>query len=185
MEKKVEANELFQAGKYQAACDKYSRILNNSSYAIALFRATVLCNRAACHLKLNTYGECVADVQRCLEVCDQHQQKQKGKCPFSKLRVKALFRRAEARVARGQFQQAAADYEEILSKTKNKTVALRYKNLSQQLPNPMQARAVVINMCQPNPNPSPNTDPNPNPNVNPNPNLNPNPNPNASPNANP
>ena len=144
--KKVEANKLFQAGQYAAAVGIYSSILDKSTYPIAQqLRATVLSNRAACYLKLNKYDKCVTDCQRCLEVCDQHQQNQKGKCPFKKLRAKALFRRAEARIARGELQEAVDDYEELLrtSKKKNKTVARRYKTLLQQLPDRQTAKDTV------------------------------------------
>ena len=134
---------MFQAGEYSAAIKKYGLVVQND--VTDQLRATVLSNRAACYLKLHDYDNCLVDCQQCIVVCDRHQQKV-GDGQLRKVRSKAVFRRAEARTARGELQEAVRDYEELLraSKKKNKTVVRRYKDLLQQLRGRQRAKDAHI-----------------------------------------
>lgn len=142
---KTEANKLFQAGEYSAAIEIYCRVVQSN--VTDQLRATVLSNRAACYLKLHENDKCLADCQQCIAVCDRHQQKL-GDGQLTKVRSKAVFRRAEARVARGELREAVRDYEELLrgSKKKNKTVARRYNDILQQLRGQETAKDAGINL---------------------------------------
>jgi len=83
---------LFAAGKAAEAIVEYEKAL-----ALAPergLRCTVLCNRAACYLKLDDYAKCAADCTAALEV---------------EVRVKALFRRAKAWAALGDVEKAFQD----------------------------------------------------------------------------
>ena len=53
-------NERFAGGKDEEACEVYSRALDGCGASMDDLRGTVLCNRAACHLKRERWEACIA-----------------------------------------------------------------------------------------------------------------------------
>lgn len=79
MAKKDEANKLFTQQRLREARDTYSQALTHLKYDCDL-RATLLANRAMCHLKLNDFVETLKDTAAVLDFDPSH--------------VKARFRKA-------------------------------------------------------------------------------------------
>jgi len=101
---KDEAGDLFRAGQYGAASDKYTAVIKrlttkaqndpNATYSHAL--ATLFNNRAACWLKSGNDKACIADCDRVLEL--------------KPLDVKALIRRASAYEHMEKYRLAFDDF---------------------------------------------------------------------------
>ncbi len=76
--RKKDGNDAFAAGKFRDAVTAYTDALKDDSLPSA-DRATILCNRAQCYLKLNENAPAVDDCTACLTLSPNN--------------VKALFRR--------------------------------------------------------------------------------------------
>ena len=74
---KQEGNTAYSSGDLPTAVEKYTASLQADIDASN--RATVLCNRAQCYLKLEKFSEAIEDCTACLTVSPEN--------------VKALFRR--------------------------------------------------------------------------------------------
>ena len=60
-ELKDKGNDCFACGDHEAAAAHYSRGLDACGPRFPELRAAMLCNRAACHLKVTRWDECVHD----------------------------------------------------------------------------------------------------------------------------
>ncbi|KAH6936395.1 hypothetical protein HPB50_016455 [Hyalomma asiaticum] len=111
---KQEGNDLFKAGDFAGALDKYTKAL---SIADSPERAVVLNNRAAANLKLHRYEDALKDASEVLELNPSD--------------VKALFRRSQAYEALGKVDEAFKDARKILHiDPKNSAVQQNLRRLS-------------------------------------------------------
>jgi serine/threonine-protein phosphatase 5 len=81
---------LLAAGKYTHAVTAYSEALENSPSAV------LFANRAAAHLKLETYGSAIADAEAAMRLDPTY--------------LKAWYRRGSARLALSRFKEARKDF---------------------------------------------------------------------------
>lgn len=95
---KEEGNNLYKAGDYAAAVEKYTKAAS-SAHAENDTRAVVLANRAAAHLKLQRFRETADDATEALKLRPGY--------------IKALKRRKEARVALKEYRGACEDAKEL------------------------------------------------------------------------
>ncbi|KAI3650248.1 hypothetical protein MP228_004835 [Amoeboaphelidium protococcarum] len=97
---KAEANALFKDGKYQEAYDKYTE-------AIEVYQnePTYYTNRAMASLRLENYGDVIADAEKALNV----------KPGF----VKAYYRRASAYFALGRYKESLKDFRVVVKGAPN------------------------------------------------------------------
>eukprot|EP00455_Lapot_gusevi_P022747 TRINITY_DN236_c0_g1_i1.p1 TRINITY_DN236_c0_g1~~TRINITY_DN236_c0_g1_i1.p1 ORF type:complete len:506 (+),score=151.41 TRINITY_DN236_c0_g1_i1:60-1577(+) len=104
MIKKVESvkqagNDAFRAGRCQEAIELYTEGINldplNSEYV-----STLLCNRAAAHMKLTRWQEAVNDCTACLDINENYS--------------KAYVRRATCYSQLENYEEAVRDYEKAL-----------------------------------------------------------------------
>jgi len=108
MEHKEAGNSLFSSGKYEDAVVEYSQgLLASPDKEVTL---TLLCNRAACHLKLDHFEECVLDCNMVLE-----------KDPVN---AKALFRRAQGHMGVMKVEKAYSDLKMLLDVDKTNKAAI-------------------------------------------------------------
>lgn len=91
---KNEANELFRTKKFTEALMLYQEAADMNPAS-----AMILCNRAFAHIKLENYGQAVADADRSLDL-DPH---------F----IKAYYRRGIARLALGKYKLALHDFRTV------------------------------------------------------------------------
>jgi serine/threonine-protein phosphatase 5 len=91
----VEGNAYFSAGRFTAAVDSYSRAIASAPSA-ALFS-----NRAAAHLKLESYGSAIEDAEAALRLDPTF--------------VKAYYRRGSAQMALSRLKLAKKDFAAVLS----------------------------------------------------------------------
>lgn len=96
---KDEGNEAFKAGQFANAISLYSSALslcdsNKTEDAIKL-KSTLLCNRAACHLKLSNFQNSVDDCNAALEL--------------TPMMPKALYRRAQGSIELSDCKSAFKD----------------------------------------------------------------------------
>jgi len=97
---KVEANELFKAGKFPEAIKKYTTAISlcdDSDDKEKMIKADCYANRAACHRQLYASAEVVKDCTKCLELNPRH--------------VKAYIRRAQAHESLEKYKKALQDFE--------------------------------------------------------------------------
>jgi len=92
---KDEANAHFAAGRYTQALELYSRAI-----AIAP-SAALLGNRAAAHLKLESYGSAIADADAAERLDPAY--------------VKAKYRRGSALLVLGRLKEAKAEFEKVVA----------------------------------------------------------------------
>lgn len=97
---KEEGNREFQAGHYELALAHYTQGLLVCSAHVSKDRATLLKNRAACHLKLADYESAVEDASAALELAPSD--------------GKALFRRAQALEQLGRPEEAYRDVVQLV-----------------------------------------------------------------------
>jgi len=92
------ANDLFRAGQYGSAAEKYTRAISRMNQADEYAHALALLhnNRAACRLKIGEDNGCIDDCSRVLELK-----------PFD---VKALVRRASAYEHKEKYEKAYVDF---------------------------------------------------------------------------
>ncbi|GBG28974.1 Peptidyl-prolyl cis-trans isomerase FKBP62 [Hondaea fermentalgiana] len=108
---KARGNELFAAGKFEEACEAYAEALKHDGSEdlgpeeAKSLRVTVLCNRAACLLKLERFKDCEKDCSDALESDASN--------------VKALYRRAQARAALENLEGAVLDLRRLLEADSN------------------------------------------------------------------
>lgn len=95
---KQQGNALYTAGKTAEAVDAYTKALQCDDLPPP-DRATILCNRAQCFLKLNDNAKAAEDCTACLTLSPDN--------------VKALFRRAAALEALGDLADALRDYRDV------------------------------------------------------------------------
>lgn len=104
---KDEGNEAFKIQNFAKARDLYSHsLVQLSSPKDGEQMSTLYCNRAAANLKLLDYTACITDCDQAIAIT-----------PGS---VKALYRRAQANVALGEFRKASADLTILLRIDPNK-----------------------------------------------------------------
>ncbi|KAH7969281.1 hypothetical protein HPB52_016476 [Rhipicephalus sanguineus] len=94
---KQEGNDLFKAGDFAGALEKYTKAL---SIVDSGEKAVLLNNRAAANLKLHRYEQALKDASEVLELNQSD--------------VKALFRRSQAYEALGKVDEAFKDARKIL-----------------------------------------------------------------------
>lgn len=114
---KQEGNDLFKAGDFAGALEKYTKAL---SIVDSGEKAVLLNNRAAANLKLHRYEEALKDASEVLELNPSD--------------VKALFRRSQAYEALGKVDEAFKDARKILQiDPKNSAVQQCLRRLSQAI----------------------------------------------------
>ncbi|KAH7952766.1 hypothetical protein HPB49_000960 [Dermacentor silvarum] len=114
---KQEGNDLFKAGDFVGALDKYTKAL---SIVDSRERAVLLNNRAAANLKLRRYEDALKDTSEVLEL--------------NPMDVKALFRRSQAYEALGKTDEAFKDARKLLHiDPKNSAVQQWLRRLSQAI----------------------------------------------------
>ena len=91
---KAQGNKLFAEGKTVEAIEVYDEALQLGEVSPD-WRCTVLCNRAACYLKLGDAKRCATDCTEALELDGG--------------RAKAFYRRAKARMSLGELEAAFKD----------------------------------------------------------------------------
>ena len=91
---KDEANSLFVAKKFQEALTLYEEASREDPT-----NAMILCNRAFTHIKLENYGQALADADQCLELDPTF--------------IKAYYRRGTARMALGKSKLALTDFRTV------------------------------------------------------------------------
>lgn len=112
---KQEGNDLFKAGDFVRALDKYTRAL---SLVDSNERAVLLNNRAAANLKLHRFEDAIRDASEVLEL--------------SPADAKALYRRSQAFEAVGKLDEAFKDARKALHlEPKNPAVQQSMRRLSQ------------------------------------------------------
>ena len=127
---KAEGNRLFAEKRWADATVKYSEALVKLEAAGdaagpdgKTLRVSLLSNRAACHLAVENFSECLEDCNAVLKLDLSHQ--------------KALFRRAQALDGLGRPRDALADVMSLLAKhPKNKAAS----KLSRKLANKLQLK---------------------------------------------
>uniref|UniRef100_A0A023GNV4 Putative heat shock protein n=1 Tax=Amblyomma triste TaxID=251400 RepID=A0A023GNV4_AMBTT len=114
---KEEGNNLFKAGDFVGALDKYTGAL---SLVDSNERVVLLNNRAAANLKLHRFEDAVRDASEVLEL--------------SPTDAKALYRRSQAHEALGKLDEAFKDARKVLHlEPKNTAVQQSMRRLSQTL----------------------------------------------------
>jgi tetratricopeptide (TPR) repeat protein len=108
-EAKTIGNAEYLSGNMQKAIEMYALAIelgiNASEKVPDNEHATILCNRAQCHLKLNANAAAISDCSAALALSPGH--------------LKSLFRRAAALEASGKHRDALADYREVLKQQPN------------------------------------------------------------------
>uniref|UniRef100_G3SZF1 Protein unc-45 homolog A n=1 Tax=Loxodonta africana TaxID=9785 RepID=G3SZF1_LOXAF len=113
-----EGNELFKRGDYEGALTAYTQAL--SLEAAPQDQAILHRNRAACHLKLEDYGQAEIEASKAIE-------KDGGD-------VKALYRRSQALEKLGRLDQAVLDLKRCVSlEPKNKVFQEALRNIGGQI----------------------------------------------------
>ncbi|KAA0154675.1 hypothetical protein FNF29_02205 [Cafeteria roenbergensis] len=111
--RRQDANELFRAGKHAEAAEAYGSAIaalapveasgagGDAAVAVRTERATLLSNRAACHIRLGKFDAAIEDTTDALEI--------------DGALVKARYRRAQAFHGKGRGMRAVMDLQEVLS----------------------------------------------------------------------
>ncbi|XP_063239962.1 tetratricopeptide repeat protein 1 [Bacillus rossius redtenbacheri] len=100
LEAKESGNELFRAGEFRPAAQKYTLALRTCPLAFPADRAALFCNRAACKMKLELLKSGVEDCTEAIALKPDY--------------VKAFLRRAGMYERLEKLDEALADYKEIL-----------------------------------------------------------------------
>ncbi|XP_031572877.1 protein unc-45 homolog B-like [Actinia tenebrosa] len=122
---KEEGNDYFKKGDYEAALVNYTKALNlyssgDKDKERLQDKATVLKNRAACHLKLENYEDTVEDCTNALEVLVNDS--------------KALYRRCQALEHLGRLEEAFKDIHTLTRiERKNSSFQVVLRRLGSQL----------------------------------------------------
>lgn len=115
---KAEGNDLFKAGDYVGALEKYNSALKLTDEEN--HKAVLLNNRAAANIKLRRYEDAVKDATEVLEMTPSD--------------VKALYRRSQAYEALGKIDEAFRDARKVLHlDPKNTAVQPSLRRLSQAI----------------------------------------------------
>ncbi|EEC07974.1 heat shock protein 70 (HSP70)-interacting protein, putative, partial [Ixodes scapularis] len=115
---KAEGNDLFKAGDYVGALEKYNSALKLTDEEN--HKAVLLNNRAAANIKLRRYEDAVKDATEVLEMTPSD--------------VKALYRRSQAYEALGRIEEAFRDARKVLHlDPKNTAVQPSLRRLSQAI----------------------------------------------------
>lgn len=96
---KAAGNTHYSAGRTEAAIEQYSAALGDAEIPQA-DRATILCNRAQCYLKLGNNAAAIEDCTACLTIQPDN--------------MKALFRRGSALEAMNDKKAALKDFRDAL-----------------------------------------------------------------------
>lgn len=91
---KAQANELFKLKRFQEALQMYQQAAD-----IDPTNAMILCNRAFAHIKLENYGQAVADADKSIELDPTF--------------IKAYYRRGTARMSLGKSKLALQDFRTV------------------------------------------------------------------------
>lgn len=99
-DKKTLGNQAFKDGNFEYASELYTEAIDENVNNADGLKA-VLCNRAACSIKLKKYQDCIDDCSAALEIDRRY--------------VKAYYRRAQAYLELGETTAAAKDLKLLLS----------------------------------------------------------------------
>ncbi|KAJ8865900.1 hypothetical protein PR048_033423 [Dryococelus australis] len=97
---KESGNELFRAGEFRQAAEKYTLALRTCPLAFPSDRAALFCNRAACKMKLELHKSGVEDCTEAITLKPDY--------------VKAFIRRAQMYEQLEKLDEALVDYQELL-----------------------------------------------------------------------
>jgi tetratricopeptide (TPR) repeat protein len=115
-ELKAEGNAAYAAGDLEQAAEKYTAALQTD--IVAADRATVLCNRAQCFLKLEKFAKAIEDCTACLTSSPDNVKalfRRYGTAAFFRsMLATALLCRAVAYEQNGSKAEAAQDYDTVL-----------------------------------------------------------------------
>ncbi|XP_028409082.1 serine/threonine-protein phosphatase 5-like [Dendronephthya gigantea] len=105
---KASANEFFKDGNFETALELYSHAIRLNPYCAVYYG-----NRSFCSIKLENYGDALADADKALEL--------------DKTYIKAYYRRASANMVLGKFKASLKDYETVVKfRPKDKDARLKY-----------------------------------------------------------
>eukprot|EP00303_Exanthemachrysis_gayraliae_P008176 CAMPEP_0206010504 /NCGR_PEP_ID=MMETSP1464-20131121/11770_1 /ASSEMBLY_ACC=CAM_ASM_001124 /TAXON_ID=119497 /ORGANISM="Exanthemachrysis gayraliae, Strain RCC1523" /LENGTH=487 /DNA_ID=CAMNT_0053384131 /DNA_START=1 /DNA_END=1464 /DNA_ORIENTATION=+ len=112
---KLEGNKHFAAGKYGEAVELYTKSIEADPTNVAVY-----CNRALCHVKLETFGLAIADASAALELDPRS--------------VKAYYRRGSAYMGMGKYKDARNNYRKACQlKPNDRDAALRLKECEKEV----------------------------------------------------